>query len=112
MAKPTGPSDPNLKALINEMRKVKEYKALAKALAMPRRSKIALNLSDIDRETKKGENIAVPYKVLSEGELTKPLHIYAWKFSKAAEKKIHAAGGKARPIADVLAEKVKVKLLA
>ena len=111
MAKPTGPSDPNLKALINEMRKVKEYKALARALAMPRRKKAAINLTDIDKNAAKGENIAVPYKVLSEGELTKPLRIYAWRFSRAAEEKIHAAGGKALPISDVLAEKVKVKVI-
>ena len=111
MTKPTGPSDPNLKTLINEMRKVKEYKALARALAAPRRKKLAVNLSELDRKAAKGENIAVPYKVLSEGELTKPLHIYAWRFSKEAEKKIHAAGGKARPISDVLAEKVKVKVI-
>jgi len=109
--KPTGPSDPNLKALINEMRKVKEYRALARALALPRRSKTALNLSEIDKKAKSGENVAVPYKVLSEGELTKPLHIYAWRFSKEAEKKIHAAGGKAKPISDVLAEKVKVRVI-
>ena len=42
-----------------------------------------------------------PVKVLGVGELNKPLIVRAHKFSKAAEEKITAAGGRAEVIAGV-----------
>lgn len=42
-----------------------------------------------------------PIKVLGNGELTKPLVIQAHKFSKSAEEKIKAAGGRAEVIRGV-----------
>ena len=42
-----------------------------------------------------------PVKVLGVGELNKPLIVRAHKFSKAAEEKIRAAGGRAEVIAGV-----------
>jgi len=43
---------------------------------------------------RKGELI----KILAQGELTKPLVVQAHKFSKSAEAKIQAAGGRAEVI--------------
>jgi large subunit ribosomal protein L15 len=46
---------------------------------------------------RKGELI----KILAQGELTKPLVVQAHKFSKSAEAKIQAAGGRAEVIRSV-----------
>jgi large subunit ribosomal protein L15 len=43
----------------------------------------------------------LPVKVLGMGELTRPLVIQAHKFSKSAEAKIQAAGGRAEVISGV-----------
>lgn len=43
----------------------------------------------------------LPIKILGTGELTKPLVIQAHKFSKSAEAKIQAAGGRVEVIAGV-----------
>ena len=40
-----------------------------------------------------------PVKILAEGELSKPLHVRAHKFSQAAQEKIIAAGGQVEIIA-------------
>ncbi len=44
------------------------------------------------------KNIYKPYKILGDGEITKPLVIRASSFSKSAEDKILKAGGKAEKI--------------
>jgi large subunit ribosomal protein L15 len=42
-----------------------------------------------------------PVKILGVGEVTKPLIVQAHRFSKSAEEKIRAAGGRAEVIARV-----------
>ena len=44
------------------------------------------------------KNVFKPYKVLGTGELTKPLTVQAYSFSKSAEEKIVKAGGKVERI--------------
>ncbi len=45
------------------------------------------------RETRVLRNLKMPVKVLGEGELDRPLHVYAHAFSSQARAKIEAAGG-------------------
>lgn len=63
----------------------------ARQLAMPVKKWAELNLSQIDREVKDGENIFVPGKILSSGEMTKKVRIVAWKFSEKALAKLKDA---------------------
>ena len=54
-------------------------------------------------------SIYKPYKILGDGEITKPLVIRASSFSKSAEEKILKVGGK---IEKLLSKKQKLKLQA
>lgn len=112
MPHPTGPTDPNLQALIKKLKRNKEYARLAKHLAKPRRSKGAVNLIKLDKAAKKSDTLVVPGKVLSMGEISKPVNVYAWQFSAAARKKIENAGGKCFPLELLLELKEKARVVA
>jgi len=66
---------------------------VADLLAKPRRSRIAVNLSRLARNTRRGEIVAVPGKVLAAGSIGHSIHIGAFKFSQTAKAKIEKAGG-------------------
>lgn len=112
MVKKTGPTDVNVRKLISELRKQKKpiWKRVAKDLERPRRIRRAVNLSRINRYSKDGDNIVVPGKVLSAGDLTKKITIGALSFSKTALDKIKKSGSKALSLNEMIKEK-KVKLI-
>lgn len=111
--KRTGPTNPYLKGLVEELRKksfesnVPIWKAVAEKLAKPRRKRIDVNLSDIERNTEKNDTIVVPGIVLASGELTKPVNIAAWRFSQTAKEKIKKSKGKALTIEELVKENPK-----
>lgn len=94
MSKRTGPTNSYLKGLIENIRKkyfelnAPIWKAIAKKLEAPTRKRIAVNLSDIERNTKENDVIIVPGVVLASGNLNKKITIAAWKFSGQAKEKI------------------------
>ncbi|RME55302.1 50S ribosomal protein L18e [Candidatus Woesearchaeota archaeon] len=96
MVKRTGPTDLNLKNLINELNKAgknaKIWKRVAEDLAKPTRQRRIVNLERIERFAKDNETVVVPGKVLANGELTKKVTVAAWTFSEAAKRKINAKG--------------------
>jgi large subunit ribosomal protein L18e len=108
MVKRTGPTNPILRALIEDLkRKSVEtrsnfLKTIAKKLNKPRRQRIEVNLAHIERHTKEGETVIVPGVVLGYGELTKPVTISAWKFSKPAKEKILKSKGRAISIEELV----------
>ncbi|HKZ45267.1 MAG TPA: 50S ribosomal protein L18e [archaeon] len=119
--KRTGPTNPYLKTLIEDLRKkyfdskVGIWLAVAEKLAKPRRKKITVNLSDIERNTSKDEVAVVPGIVLASGELTKPVSVAAWRFSDAAKEKIKKSKGKCLTIEELVKENPKgtgVKILS
>ena len=61
---------------------------VAEILSGPRRNIVNLNLKKIDEESKTGETIIVPGKVLSQGEITKKIKIAALSFSEKAKEKL------------------------
>jgi large subunit ribosomal protein L18e len=67
------------------------WRALAEDLDKSKRSRVAVNLSQIDRHKKQNDVVAVPGKVLAAGSLTKPLRIAAYAFSEGALEKIKQA---------------------
>lgn len=107
--KPTGPTNIQLRKLVNELGKREEkiWRAAAISLARPTRIRRAVNLSKISRYAKAGETILVPGKVLSAGVLDKKLTVCAWQFSKNAEQKIKAAGGHAVTINQLMEKNPK-----
>lgn len=108
MPAPTGPTSPELKTLIADIRargykeKIKFLIRLAKLLEKPERRRAEVKLSRIDRYSKENEVIVVPGKVLSDGMLTKKVSIAAFKFSEEAEKKIEKSGGKVLSIKELI----------
>jgi large subunit ribosomal protein L18e len=116
----TGPTNPYLKKLIEELRKksleldAPIWKDAAKRLGGSRRKKVEVNLVDIERNANENETVLVPGIVLGSGELTKPINVAAWKFSPSAEQKIKKAKGKMMTIEELVKENPKgsgVKIL-
>lgn len=115
MAKRTGPTNPYLRNLIkllkDEYKKTNAriWKSVAERLEKPRRRKVEVNLSKIERFCKEGEEVLVPGVVLGNGNIKKRIKIYAWRFSNKALKKIKDANGEALPIERALKENPKGK---
>ncbi|MEM5792956.1 MAG: 50S ribosomal protein L18e [Candidatus Aenigmatarchaeota archaeon] len=120
MAKRTGPTNPELKKLIEDLRKKsfeinsRFLRDIAEKLNKPRRKRIEVNLSHIDRYTEKGDTIIVPGVVMGFGELTKSITISAWRFTGPAKEKIEKSKGKAITIQELVKENpkgTKVKII-
>lgn len=92
-------TNPNLRALIRELRashdgkKVRAWSAVARRLERPRHKLRPVNISHVERVGRIGELIIVPTKLLGEGEIHKPVKVAALGWSEEAGKKIAAAGG-------------------
>jgi large subunit ribosomal protein L18e len=111
--KRTGPTNPYLKKLIEELKKSsRELKApiwlaIAEKLEKPRRKKVEVNIIDLERNVKPNEKVVVPGVVLASGELTKPIVVAAWRFSQKAKEKIEKVGGKCISIQELMKENPK-----
>lgn len=70
------------------------WKDVASWLGKSSRSRPEVNLSDLERVTKKGDVVVVPGKVLGGGSLEHALTVGAFSFSGSVEEKIKKAGGK------------------
>lgn len=75
-------------------KKNKAWLEVASVLSGPRRKRVNINLDEIKRQSKDGEKIIVPGKVLSQGELNKKIEIIALGFSERAKEKILKSGSK------------------
>lgn len=91
-------TNPNLVNLINVLikngyeRNAMIWVAVAKRLAKPTRRMAEVNISKINRYTKKGDTVVVPGKVLGCGNLDHSVVVSAFKFSKSAKEKIEKIG--------------------
>jgi large subunit ribosomal protein L18e len=83
------------------------WKALAKELDKPKRVRVSVNLSRIDRYTEEGAVVAVPGKVLAAGNLSKSVKIAAFNFSEGAVEKIKAAKGEYMSLEELLASGIE-----
>lgn len=113
MTKPTGPTNPILKQMIEDIRdrgfreNIPFLIKLADELEKPRRNKSEVNLSKLDRVCKEKETVVIPGKVLSSGILKKPLTIAAASFSMKAIEKIENTGGKVMTIEQLVKDNPK-----
>ena len=80
--------NPELVETIIKAKKQKNWLKIASLLSSPRSRKISVNLDKIDRESREGDTIVVPGKVLSQGEISKKIRVVALNFSEEAEKKL------------------------
>jgi len=98
MVKRTGPTNYQLKLMIEELEKkaadsgVRLWKRLAKDLKKPSRQRRTVNVYKIDKWAREGETVVVPGKVLNTGELSKKVNVAAFSFSEAAKEEIEKVG--------------------
>lgn len=108
MVKRTGPTNPYLKELIDDLKKksleskAAIWKDVADKLARPTRKRIEVNVADIQRNADNGETVLVPGVVLSSGVISKKVNVAAWKFSSTAKDKIKNAGGECLTIKELV----------
>jgi large subunit ribosomal protein L18e len=106
-------TNPELIELIRFLKKQsRENKAniwldIAERLAKPKRKRIAVNISHLNRSTQKNETVAVPGKVLGAGEMSHPVTIAAFAFSEKAKEKIKARRGKCLSFFDLIKKNPK-----
>ena len=113
MVKPTGPTNPYLKELIEKLRRfsfeknAKIWRRVAELLARPRRKRVEVNLSKIERYSNPNDYIIVPGAVLGAGNLSKPVNVAAWRFSEKAKEKILKVNGKVMKIEELMEKNPK-----
>lgn len=107
--------NPELQQLIEKLRHIaaKEgvdiWRYIARELAGSTKKRPVVNISRINRYAQQNETVVIPGKVLASGELTAPIHVAAFKFSREAREKIEQAKGKALSISELLEENPKGK---
>jgi large subunit ribosomal protein L18e len=72
----------------------KIWKTIAETLSKTRSRRVTVNLSRINRHTKKAQIVAVAGKVLGSGALDHPVTLAAFTFSATAKEKVRKAKGK------------------
>ncbi len=104
-----GPTNPLLKALIEELAKQNAliWRRVAYELGRPARKKREVNLSDLQRNTKSGETVLVLGKILGTGTLKNKLTIAAWNASAKAAAAVKSAGGTIIPIQEMIKKNPK-----
>ena len=78
------------------------WRSLAERLTSSKRSRVAVNLSRLNRYTKEGETVVVPGKVLGAGKAAHPLTVAAFAFSDVAKTKIQNGKGNCLSIRDLM----------
>ena len=104
-AKPTNPE--LIRAVKMLKKRSKEtgerlWKYAAEKLMKPKRRRVEVNVSRINRYTKEGDMVVVPGSVLGAGNLDHKVIVAAWKFSEKAKEKIIQAGGEAITIEELM----------
>ncbi len=110
VTKRTGPTNIVLRMTIRRLRgTANKYKAsvwryVAELLERPRRLRVEVNVSKINRYTNAGDTIVVPGKVLGAGSIDHPVTVAAIAFSAEAIRKITSAGGRVLHILQLVEE--------
>jgi large subunit ribosomal protein L18e len=87
--------------------KAEIWSDIAERLIKPKRKRIAVNLSRLNRYTKRNDMVVVPGKVLASGEITHPIKVTAFTFSAKAREKIANARGKCLTFPDLVKKNPK-----
>jgi large subunit ribosomal protein L18e len=67
------------------------WNQIAGLLSGPRRKRVCINLEAISKNSKAGETVLIPGKVLSQGEIDKKIKVVAFNFSEKAKEKLLSA---------------------
>jgi large subunit ribosomal protein L18e len=83
------------------------WAALADELDKPKRRRVSVNLSKITRNSKEGDVVAVPGKVLASGSIGPSLTVAAFSFSDSAREKILASGSQVLSLFELIEQSVE-----
>jgi large subunit ribosomal protein L18e len=121
MTRPIPKGNPELVRLIVQLRRAARshhapiWASVADRLERSRHQGDPINVGHLERLAESNETVVVPGKLLAEGPLSKRLTVAAFAYSAEARGKIHAAGGTAITLDDLLRSKpdgAGVRLLA
>ena len=76
------------------------WKDISRRLLSSRKNRSKVNVADISRNSKEGERVVVPGKVLAAGSIDHKVTVAAFSFSEEAKAKIVASGGKCIEFSD------------
>lgn len=102
-------TNPGLVDTILTARKNNKWQEIAGILSSPRKNRVIVNLSEINKISKDNEVIVVPGKVLSMGDLNKKVKISALDFSEKAKQKILKSGSKVSSILEEIKQNPEAK---
>lgn len=91
-------TNPEIALTIKLAAKNEKWFPLAKILSGPSSNYSSINLSKIDRDSKTGDTIIIPGKVLSQGNLSKKLKICSLSISKTAHEKMKETKSEFSPL--------------
>ncbi len=106
-------TNPELIELISFLKKQsRENKAdiwwdIAERLAKPKRKRIAVNISHLNRYTQRNEMVVVPGKLLGSGEMRHAVTVAAFAFSEKAKEKIKVRRGRCLSFFDLMKKNPK-----
>lgn len=92
--KRTGPTNPFLKSLIQELKEASRknkadiWKAIAEELEKSTRQRRIVNIMHINKVSKPNETVIIPGKVLGTGDMDHKVKVAAYQFSESAKKKL------------------------
>jgi len=108
MARPISKDNSELVRLVVELRRAARahdapiWTSVADRLERPRHQVTPLNVGHLDKLTEPEETVAVAGKLLADGPLSKRLTVGAFAYSAGARAKIHAVGGTALSLHDLV----------
>jgi large subunit ribosomal protein L18e len=100
--------NPELHRVVVELRRAAHthhapvWGAVADRLERPRHRMVPVNVGHLERLANAEETVVVPGKLLADGAVSKPITVGALAYSKDARTKIHAVGGTALTISELL----------
>lgn len=121
MARPIRKKNTELVRLVVDLRRAARshdaplWGSVADRLERPRHRATPLNVGHLERLTRADETVVVAGKLLAAGPLSKRLTVAALAYSEEARAKIHAAGGSAVSLHELLKSRpdgAGVRLLA
>ncbi len=111
MARRFRKENPELLRVLVELRRAARanhapvWESVAERLERSRHEVVPLNVGQLDRLTAADETVAVAGKLLADGPLSKRLTVGAFSYSAEARAKVHAAGGSALSLHELIKAK-------
>ena len=108
MARSVRKQNTELVRLVGELRRAARthhaaiWTAVADRLERSRHQVHPVNVGHLERLARPEETVIVPGKLLADGALTKRLTVAAFAYSGDARSKVHAAGGQALTLVDLM----------